>query len=529
MLCVDFDITYCSNPELLDNYISDYTDLFYKFYNHFDKAENNEYIQYVLNNYHLDKSIFDSCIKDVTTKLKQRETEIKKKNERIQKIEDLLKEDNFKTKKEKRSKFKLIKKLAELKRNINKNCVFGGKSLLREITKLSQTRNKTEEQIQLLQVKKQLFKERRKLPIYIEGRACENGNRKVDFDFNNLKAVLKFSKQDRININLKLKSNEKKKLILIQKLQYLSDTKQIPLTVRITKYKLYVFYDENIVSGFKFNEINCKREQSLHTDPDVKKFIYIKYCKELDSRKLVGKKENRFMSVDLNPYFIGISIFDFVNNEQKIIHLEAIDLTKLKPIKDLASSNKKQKRRNNKRKHEIKEVWKYIFNLVKHYKVFNFIYEELDFKLSEIKKNKELNKQTKNLWHRTLTENLILKYCNIIGLKLIQVNPCYSSFIGNMIYPYFDPISSSLEIGRRGCVKYKKGSSIYPELSKINQEKLNYLLGENIEVLGNETWISIYRRINLTRYRNGLNSSLLIAKNLYCVQSKTIRHNCICF
>ena len=96
-------------------------------------------------------------------------------------------------------------------------------------------------------------------------------------------------------------------------------------------------------------------------------------------------------------------------------------------------------------------------------------------------------KQTKNLWHRTLTTQLILKHCNIIGLNLIEVNPIYSSFIGNMIYHYFDPISSSLEIGRRGATKYTKGSSVYPLLSGINQEKLDYLLGENISKISDCT------------------------------------------
>lgn len=529
MLCVDFEIKTCSNPQLLHMYISDYTELFYKFYNHIEKAKDREFREYILNNYHLDVSMIDNCIKDAETKLKQKETEIKKKIERILKIEDLLKEDDFKTKKEKRNKFRLIRKKAELKRNLHKDCTFGGKALLREIMKLAQNKNRTKEQDEILKTKKEKFKENRKLSVYLEGRACEKGNRKVDFYLLNQKVTLKFSKQNRINLELVLKDNEKQKLKLIEKLQYLSDTKQIPLTIRVSKDKLYIFYDEKIVNGFKFDEIKCRKEQSLHTDPDVKKSIYIKYCKELDSRKLVGKIENRFMSVDLNPYYIGISIFDFVNNEQKIIHLEAIDLTHLKPIEKLASSSKRQKRRRNKRDHEIKEVWKYIFNLAKHYKVFNFVYEELDFKQSEIKQNKELNKQTKNLWHRTLTENLILKYCNIIGLKLIQVNPCYSSFIGNMVHPYFDPISSSLEIGRRGSVKYTKGSSIYPELTRINQEKLDYLLGENIENLGETTWVSLYRRIHLKRYRNELDPSSLIAKNLYCKQSRLKAYNCICF
>jgi len=105
-------------------------------------------------------------------------------------------------------------------------------------------------------------------------------------------------------------------------------------------------------------------------------------------------------------------------------------------------------------------VWKYIFNLAKHYKVSHFVMEDLDFK-PKVDKNKpkEFNRKTKNLWHRTLTQQLVNKYCNINGIIKIEVIPCYSSFIGNMVYEDYDPIAASLELCRRGIVKYIKGSS----------------------------------------------------------------------
>ena len=68
-----------------------------------------------------------------------------------------------------------------------------------------------------------------------------------------------------------------------------------------------------------------------------------------------------------------------------------------------------------------------------------------------------------------------------------------------MIYDYFDPISASVELGRRGYCKYQKGSSFFDSLSKINQEKLTYLLGENIDVL---SWKDLYSKIKDLPYRN---------------------------
>ena len=94
-----------------------------------------------------------------------------------------------------------------------------------------------------------------------------------------------------------------------------------------------------------------------------------------------------------------------------------------------------------------------------------------------------------------------------MGLNLVEVNPVYTSFIGNMIYDDQDPIASSLEIGRRGIVKFLKGSSIYPKVSRINQEKLNYLLGENVDIEG-LGWKQLYKRIYLLRYRNPIHIGL---------------------
>jgi IS605 OrfB family transposase len=529
MLCVGFKIKEISNKELLDMYISDYTEIFYKIYKHPDSIDSSNSIGYILSNYNLDKSMLDCCIKDVQTKLKQQDVININKQKRIKEIEGLLSKGIFKTKNEKRNKYRLIRKHAEIKRGLFKDCTYGGKSLLREITKLQQTSNKTQEQDSLLIKKKEQFKSKRKLPIYIEGRACEKGNRKVDFDLNNHKITLKFSKQNKVVLNLSINPNEKKKLELIKKLQHLSDIKSIPLTIRVSDEKLYITYDESIVSGYNFDMLNCKKEQSRHIDSDIKKSIYKKYCEELDKRKSINKISNRYISFDLNPHYIGVSVFDNINDEPKLIHIESISLTKLNLIKGLNSSDPKQIKRRNKRKYEIKEVWKYIFNLAKHYRVLNVVIEDLNFKHSEIKKGKGFNKQTKNLWHKTLTIELINKYCNIYGFKKIEVNPCYSSFIGNMIHPYFDPISSSIEIGRRGIVKYKKGSSIYPSIMRINQEKLNYLLGENINV-DDINWHSLYKRTHLMRYRNTLQEcNGLIAKNLITKQSRLIVYKSLCF
>lgn len=507
MLTLDLKIKSISNPDLIINYISDYTKLFFNLYNNFDLSSSKDFIQFNLKDSLLDASIFHSCKIDVQTKLKQLEVIKLKKEKQIIELTNYLNNTEFIAKNEKRSKYKLINKLAYLKRTKDKNICFGGKALLREITKLKQKENKTAEQILLLERKQTEFKEKRSLGIYLVGNACERGNRKINFDLANNKIVFKPNKDTKIDIEFYV--NGKKQLETLKKLQSYSENKLIPLTVRILKDRINISYDEQLLNGYGFNEKECKNEQSLHIDKEVKKQIYIKYKKEQEEKWLVNKIKDRYLAVDLNPNYIGISIFDnnVKTNEQKIILTECISLVELNKKSGLKSESNKQKSINNKRKFEICEAWKYIFDLCKHYKVYNFVLEDLDFKPEKQTKAKEFNRITKNLWNRELQINLINKYCNSLGINKIEVNPCYSSFIGNMIHPYFDPISSSLEIGRRGVVKYKKGSSIYPELASINQEKLTYLLGENVVDKGNISWKQLYGIISLLRYRNQLEQS----------------------
>ena len=514
MITIKLKIKYSSDYNLLNDYIFKYTGLFYKLYNNPELLSDKIFINSNLNNL-IDKSIYDSCSIDVLNKLKQYETSINQKKDKIDSLEKYLNNTEFKTKKELRSKYKTINKLSELKRNLDKNITFGGKNLLRDITRLSQNNSNPE----LLEKLKFDFKEKRKIGIYLVGRACENGNRKVKFDFTNNKIIFKPNRNNKIEIEYYSSKNQIKTL---NKLQGLSDNNLIPLTVRIDSNYIYLNYDESIVSGYDFKLNECKKEQKYAKDKEERKEIYKKYCNELEKRKLVGKIKDRYCSIDLNPNYIGLSIIeeDKENNgEIKIIHKECIDFSKLNIRLGESSDNEKQKKQNNKRKYEITESINYIFRICKHYKVYNFVMEDLNFKSNKInERGKEFNRKTKNIWCRELIVNLIKKNCNIIGMKLIEVNPVYSSFIGNMVYNEFDPIAASLEIGRRGVVKYKKGFSIYPDIFRINQEKLNYLLGENINIEG-INWLQLYNKISLLRYRNPRMSGK-IDKNLKSKKSR---------
>ena len=520
MLTIKVKIDSCSDKQLLSQYVTAYTGLFYKIYNNPELMSDPDFISDNLNSF-IDKSLYDFCIKDVSTKLSQYETNKTKKVKEISDISEQLSENDFTTRRERRLKYKLFNKLSKLNKSIDKNITFGGKQLLRDITKLSQLDNKTQEQVNLLKRKKSEFTDKRKIGLYLIGRACEKGNRKVTFDMLNDTIVFKPNRNNHITLTYKV---GKKQRDILHMLQSMSDNGLIPITVRIDNNYIYMSYDEQLINGYSFNDSACKAEQKSCDNPEDRKQIYIKYKSEQRSRMSKGKIAERYLSFDLNPENIGIVIFDSINNEQVIIHKELIDMSRLCLKLGLPSYDKRQISNNNKRKHEIKEVWKYIFNLAVHYKVFNIVKEDLEFKSNKKEdKPKEFNRKVKNLWHRILTEKLILKYCNIQGLNLIEVNPVYSSFIGNMIHTDVDPIASAIEIGRRGVTKYLKGSSIYPDISLINREKLTYLLGENIDING-VSWKQLYNTISLLRYRNGTPKGVpLLDQNLCSYKSKINR------
>jgi IS605 OrfB family transposase len=240
------------------------------------------------------------------------------------------------------------------------------------------------------------------------------------------------------------------------------------------------------------------------SDKEKRTKIAKSYYKEQEQRQLANKVKDRICAVDLNPEYIGFNITD----KNKVLFKQVINLTKLNTKLKLSSSDLKQIKQNNKRKHEIREVWKYIFDICKHYKVAKFAMEELNFKEVVNTSAKEANYKTKNVWHRTLTTDLITKYCNTLGIQLVEVNPAYSSFIGNIKHNYYDPLNASLEIARRGRTKYLKGD-FYPKLERSDLNTM-CLLGLDVSDKSISSWIEAYSYFKHAklRYRKELNCSL---------------------
>ena len=84
------------------------------------------------------------------------------------------------------------------------------------------------------------------------------------------------------------------------------------------------------------------------------------------------------------------------------------------------------------------------------------ILQNLNIKSSDKGSGRTFNRLCNNVWNRNLVVNKLKMLSVIYVYELVEVNPVYSSFIGNLLYGSEntpDMIASSIEIARRGFKK----------------------------------------------------------------------------
>lgn len=330
---------------------------------------------------------------------------------------------------------KQFKHLQSLKKSLNSKVVFGGRKNLIK-------RSKEE-------ITKEEWKDGRLYPLVFYGETSRNGNR--FFDFKGLSKGEVLFKMECTDIKLPLKISDKKyNRKEVQLLEQLALEKEIPITVKLMYDELHISFDESIMYNSKLDtkKLNKECPYKKKEQPIKRKDWYrTKYIEHREFLKH-GKKE-RYLAVDLNPNKIGYVIKDIDEN----VYSEGCFEIELP--NDVKYSSK--------RKYNYSLIFKEIFKLIKHYKVSYFVVEELDIDNSTNYGNKDSNRKIKNEWMMNLQKELIVRRCNETKTILIEVNPCYSSFIGNLLYNKYDPIASAYEICRRGIYKYTTGFKLIPE------------------------------------------------------------------
>lgn len=291
------------------------------------------------------------------------------------------------------------------------------------------------------------------------GTKTVHGNRKFKLSEDLSFITLKLNKRKiKINLPKYLHSNIKYILKHIYIHQVLDDT---PLTYKISFNYVYIQFDETII---------------------------------LNKHKKYNRIQNRVLSLDLNPNYIGWSIVDWKSeSEFNVIKSGVYSIKKLNDIdfnlkdKGYSSNSNKRKYISNKRNFEIIQIVKNIVNKSIYYKCQLISIEDLNIKLSDFNKGKGFNKLVNNSWCRNTFVNNLTKRCNIHNIKLLKVKPEYSSFIGNFLYHSLnlpDMVLASIEIGRRGYEFYNqyitktkdiKKNIIRPDLNMFNKLYLKSL------------------------------------------------------
>ncbi len=307
-----------------------------------------------------------------------------------------------------------IKKADYLNKTSKEKVIFGGKfTFFQRLTK---------------KISNQNFKEYRLLGIYSQGETPKVGNRKFKLDIANNQIIFNFSRNKHINLQLpKLHKNYLYELLSLeeQSKQTLSN-----FSVELKLDKVCITFDDSKI-----------------------------YCSNYKG------KENIVAGIDMNPNYIGFSISKWNRDKRKVLLQEQYDLSYFTKNLHKSSNHKESKHQNNKQIFELKEVAKDIIQKCKHFKVGKFGIEDLNFKTGNSGKGKFFNRLTKNKWKREALVSALKKHCLLNKIEFIEVNPAYSSFIGNVLNEAPDPIAASFEIARRAYFKYVKGK-FYPELIK---------------------------------------------------------------
>lgn len=306
-------------------------------------------------------------------------------------------------------------------------------------------------------------------PIYSIGEANQKANRMFDI-INKETIIFKLSRQQ--HFELKLQQVGSKRLKELDKLKELQNNKQVAITYKLDLDYIYLTFDYNLLKTYTYKV-----------------------------------KQNRVIAIDLNPNSIGWSVVDWFNESNyNIIQSGTFSLKPLNDYrnsKSVASDSDFHKYITNKRNHEIIHIAKKLFTLCKYYHCEVFSIEDLNIRASDKKLGHKFNKLVNNNWNRNFLINQIRKRINSSSTTLIEVQPQYNSYIGNLVFRQEhlpDECLSSIEIGRRGfefATQYifnrqpHQKTVIYPKLELVKNQLTLSLEELGIDVPNFNSWKNI--------------------------------------
>ena len=366
----------------------------------------------------------------------------------------------------------------------NDKVIFGGKKLF-----IDRCQDKiTKEEFQLKKLR----------PLYSVGESDKKGNRKFSIITEN-HIIFKPNKNEHFLLEINPSKNYQKYLI---QLSQLSNERKISIDFKLDLNYIYVSFDLN---------------------------------KLKNERKITSKIKDRYFAIDMNPNYVGYTVIDWIDGQNyKIIDKGAISLKDLNDYDDslkgkgFSSESKERKYISNKRNYEISDIAHKLERIANHYKCENFVMEDLSIPSKDNGKGKRFNRLCNQQWCRNRFCNILKKLCKLDKIKILEVIPNYSSFIGNLVYrseKLFDPCLSSIEISRRGYEfnhqyilkdKDKKKNIVQ---GNFDEDKVVYI--QSLEELGISEQFSSFQELydiikkSKTRYRFPLEqcSMMVFSKN----------------
>lgn len=335
------------------------------------------------------------------------------------------------------------------KLNGTNHIIFGGKNNLRQYMRGI--------------IDKTTFKYRRMFPIGIQGEKQRNGNRLFTFDLENQRLIYKPSKERHVEIKfLSMRKNIAEEL---SKVQELVRQNKITISVKLSDKYVWLTYDETMIRDERYTKLQSKR----------------------------------VLGIDMNPNYIGLSIIEFDKNDEfTVLHKQVFDLSKLTISSGKESTDSKSKYLTNKLKHETIEIAHEISKLVDVWKCKTVAIENLSIKPSDKNKGTYFNKLCNNKWERNLFVNKLKMLTNIHKFQLTEVNPAYSSQVGNIAYGNEntpDMVAASIEIARRAYKQFEKGW-FYPRFNiQFRDEQWKQTLGSV------ENWKDLFRKIKESKLK----------------------------
>ena len=192
--------------------------------------------------------------------------------------------------------------------------------------------------------------------------------------------------------------------------------------------------------------------------------------------------KDRVFAVDLNPNYIGWSVVDWKDEyKYEVIAHGTYSIKELNDVyfklKGTSSDDPRKIKLTNKRHFETLEISKELVEIACKYGCSLFGIEDLSIESEDYCRGKSYNRLVNNFWCRNVLVNNLKKRCVVNGIRLLEVKPEYSSFIGNIAYRELglpDMELSSIEIGRRAYEFYNQYIAKTKEIKKnIVQPEIN--------------------------------------------------------